>query len=260
MEGEEIMKVELIAHTPNPEKVVAAAAKLCYSSSNAVDIMDNLTDDKVERFLDMLSGLGHDSPTEHVTFTFAIEGVSRALLAQFTRHRIASYSVKSQRYVSEAMFEYILPPEVEAVPEAKEIFIKAMERDMEDYNRIADILTEKHYKAMLDSGMEEKAAKTAAKKKAIEDARFVLPNACETKMVVTMNVRSLKNFFAHRCCERAQWEIRALADEMLKSVKDVAPNLFKKAGPPCVAGVCPEGKMSCGKAKEKREIYLKQGE
>ena len=96
------MRVELIAHTPNPEKVVAAAAKLCYSSSNAVDIMDNLTDDKVEKFLDMLSGLGHDSPTEHVTFTFAIEGVSRALLAQFTRHRIASYSVKSQRYVSES--------------------------------------------------------------------------------------------------------------------------------------------------------------
>lgn len=250
------MKVELIAHTPDPERVVAAAAKLCYSSSPATDIMDNLTDEKVESFLDMLSGLGHDSPTEHVTFTFAIEGVSRALLAQFTRHRIASYSVKSQRYVSEAMFEYILPPEVEANQEAKEIFIKAMERDMEDYNRITDILSKKHYEDMIKSGMEEKAAKTAAKKKAIEDARFVLPNACETKMVVTMNVRSLKNFFAHRCCERAQWEIRALADEMLKLVKGVAPNLFKKAGPPCVSGGCPEGKMSCGKAKEKREKYL----
>lgn len=250
------MKVELIAHTPDPERVVAAAAKLCYSSSNATDIMDNLTDEKVESFLDMLAGLGHDSPTEHVTFTFAIEGVSRALLAQFTRHRIASYSVKSQRYVSEAMFEYILPPEVEEVPEAKEIFIKAMERDMEDYNRIAEILTKKHYNNMIALGMDEKKAKTAAKKKAIEDARFVLPNACETKMVVTMNVRSLKNFFAHRCCERAQWEIRALADEMLNLVKTVAPNLFKKAGPPCLNGACPEGKMSCGKTKEKREIYL----
>lgn len=250
------MKVELIAHTPDPERVVAAAAKLCYSSVNATDIFDNLTDEKVESFLDMLAGLGHDSPTEHVTFTFAIEGVSRALLAQLTRHRIASYSVKSQRYVSEAMFEYILPPEIEADSEAKEIFIKAMERDMEDYNRIAEILTEKHYNNMIASGMDEKKAKTAAKKKAIEDARFVLPNACETKMVVTMNVRSLKNFFAHRCCERAQWEIRALADEMLNLVKTVAPNLFKKAGPPCVSGSCPEGTMSCGKAKEKREIYL----
>ena len=251
------MKVQLIAHTPEPEKVVAAAAKLCYSSSPATEIMDNLTDEKIEKFLDMLAGLGHDSPTEHVTFTFAIEGVSRSLLAQITRHRIASYSVKSQRYVAESMFEYILPPEIEAIPEAKDIFIKSMERDMEDYNRLTDILTQKHYNDMLAQGMEEKAAKTASKKKAIEDARFVLPNACETKMVVTMNVRSLKNFFNHRCCERAQWEIRVLADEMLKLVKAVAPNLFKKAGPPCVAGSCPEGKMSCGKAKEKRELYLK---
>lgn len=250
------MKVQLIAHTPDPERVVAAAAKLCYSASPANEIMDNLTEDKIEKFLDMLAGLGHDSPTEHVTFTFAIEGVSRSLLAQITRHRIASYSVKSQRYVSESMFEYILPPEIEAIPEAKEIFIKAMEKDMEDYNRITDILSEKHYNDMINSGMEEKAAKTASKKKAIEDARFILPNACETKMVVTMNVRSLKNFFNHRCCERAQWEIRALADEMLRLVKQVAPNLFKKAGPPCVAANCPEGKMSCGKAKEKREMYL----
>lgn len=250
------MKVELIAHTPDPERVVAAAAKLCYSSAPATEIMDNLTEEKIESFLDMLAGLGHDSPTEHVTFTFAIEGVSRSLLAQITRHRIASYSVKSQRYVAESMFEYILPPEIEAVPEAKEIFVKAMEKDMEDYNRITDILTKKHYDAMLEGGMDEKAAKTAAKKKAIEDARFVLPNACETKMVVTMNVRSLKNFFNHRSCERAQWEIRALSDEMLRLVKSVAPNLFKKAGPPCVSGACPEGKMSCGKAKEKRELYL----
>ncbi len=250
------MKVQLIAHTPDPERVVAAAAKLCYSSSPATDIMDNLSEEKIEKFLDMLSGLGHDSPTEHVTFTFAIEGVSRSLLAQITRHRIASYSVKSQRYVSESMFEYILPPEIESVPEAKEIFVKAMEKDMEDYNRLTDILTKKHYNEMLASGMDEKAASNAAKKKAIEDARFVLPNACETKMVVTMNVRSLKNFFNHRSCERAQWEIRALSDEMLRLVKNVAPNLFKKAGPPCVAGACPEGKMSCGKAKEKRESYL----
>lgn len=250
------MKVSLIAHTPDPEKVVAAAAKLCYSSSAATDIMDNLTEEKTEKFLDMLAGLGHDSPTEHVTFTFAIEGVSRSLLAQITRHRIASYSVKSQRYVSESMFEYILPPEIEKDSEAHEIFVRAMERDMEDYNRLTQILSAKHYEDMIKGGMDEKAAKTAAKKKAIEDARFVLPNACETKMVLTMNVRSLKNFFAHRCCERAQWEIRALADEMLKLVKEVAPNLFKKAGPPCVYGNCPEGKMSCGKAKEKRAIYL----
>lgn len=250
------MNVKLIAHTPDPEKVVAAAAKLCYSQSNAVDIMENLTDEKVESFLEMLASMGHDSPTEHVSFTFAVEGVSRSLLAQLTRHRIASYSVKSQRYVSESMFEYIVPPEIEKDERAKEIFIKSMERDAEDYNALTDILFEKHFKAMTESGTDEKKAKTAAKKKAIEDARFVLPNACETKLVMTMNVRSLKNFFAHRCCERAQWEIKALADAMLEEVRSVAPNLFKKSGPPCVYGPCPEGKMSCGKASEKRKQYL----
>lgn len=250
------MKVELIAHTPDPERVVAAAAKLCYSQSSASEIMDNLTEEKIESFLEMLASMGHDSPTEHVSFTFAIEGVSRSLLAQITRHRIASYSVKSQRYVSEDMFEYVTPPEIESDENAKEIFVRSMERANEDYNRLTDILFEKHFKAMTDAGADEKKAKTAAKKKAIEDARFVLPNACETKMVMTMNVRSLKNFFAHRCCERAQWEIRALADAMLIEVKKVAPNLFAKSGPPCVYGPCPEGKMSCGKAAEKRKAYL----
>ncbi len=250
------MRVELIAHTPDPERVVAAAAKLCYSQSSASEIMENLTDEKTESFLEMLASMGHDSPTEHVSFTFAIEGVSRSLLAQITRHRIASYSVKSQRYVSEDMFEYITPPEIEADEGAREIFKRSMERANEDYNRLTDILFEKHFKAMTEAGTDEKKAKTAAKKKAIEDARFVLPNACETKMVMTMNVRSLRNFFAHRCCERAQWEIRALADAMLEEVKKVAPHLFAKSGPPCVYGSCPEGKMSCGKAAEKRKAYL----
>lgn len=246
------MKVKLIAHTPEPEKAVAAAAKLCYSQSGAEEIMDNLTEEKVEGFLDMLSSLGHDSPTEHASFTFAVEGVSRALLAQLTRHRIASYSVKSQRYVSEDMFEYVMPPQIEESDEAREIFIKAMERDGEDYRRLAEILYKKHLDEMPEGKKDEKKAK----KRAIEDARFVLPNACETKIVMTMNARSLKNFFSLRCCERAQWEIRALADAMLDEVKSVAPNLFKKSGPPCVYGACPEGKMSCGKAAEKRKAYL----
>ena len=104
--------------------------------------------------------------------------------------------------------------------------------------------------------MSEKAARSAASKLANEDARFVLPNACETKMIVTMNARSLMNFFHHRCCSRAQWEIRALADEMLKLVREVAPTLFSHAGPSCVGGVCPEGKMSCGKAAQMRKKYL----
>ena len=249
------MKVELLQYNPDCEKIVAAAAKLCYSSSGIDGILDGLDEEKTQKFLDRLMSMGHESPVEHISFTFGIEGVSRSLLAQFTRHRIASYSVKSQRYVSEGNFEFILPPEIEQIPEAKAEFLRAMDEDVKSYNKLADILFEKHYNNMLSDGMDEKTAKNAAEKKAIEDARYVLPNACETKMIVTMNARSLMNFFNHRCCERAQWEIRDLACEMLKLVKDVAPTLFKKAGPPCVKGACPEGKMSCGKAAEKRLLF-----
>lgn len=250
------MKVTLLTHTPDPEKIIAAAAKLCYSESGVENILEGLDEEKTEKFLNMLMSLGHQSPIEHVAFTFGIEGVSRALLAQITRHRIASYSVKSQRYVKEGMFEYITPPEIENNKKAKELYIKAMEADQKAYDELADILYEKHYADMVASGMDEKAASKAAEKKAIEDARFVLPNACETKMVVTMNARSLMNFFNHRCCSRAQWEIRDLADAMLGLVKEVAPTLFKKAGPSCVAGACPEGKMTCGKMLDMRSKYL----
>ena len=110
---------------------------------------------------------------------------------------------------------------------------------------------------MIADGMDEKAADRAAEKKAIEDSRYVLPNACETKMIMTMNARSLHNFFAHRCCNRAQWEIRDVADQMLELVLEVAPHLFKKAGPPCVRGGCPEGKISCGMVMQMREKYSK---
>ncbi len=250
-----MLKVELLQYTPEPEKLVASAAKLCYSNSPVQGIMDDLTEEKTERFLTMLSGLGHASPTEHVSFTFGIEGVSRSLLAQITRHRIASYSVKSQRYVTEGQFEFVTPPEIEAIPEAKERYLRSMEKIQEDYNELTDILFKKHYPAFLKEGCSEKEAHTKAMKKSIEDARYVLPNACETKMVVTMNARSLYNFFHHRCCERAQWEIQELANQMLQLVKEVAPTLFAEAGPSCVSGPCPEGKMSCGKAAEKRKIY-----
>ncbi len=253
------MKVTLLMHTPEPEKIIAAAAKLCYSESGVENILEGLDEDKTEKFLNMLMSLGHQSPIEHVTFTFGIEGVSRALLAQFTRHRIASYSVKSQRYVKEGMFEFVTPPEIANNEKAKELYIKTMEADQKAYDELAEVLFEKHYNDLLASGKDEKEAKRAAEKMAIEDARFVLPNACETKMVVTMNARSLMNFFNHRCCTRAQWEIRDVADEMLRLVKEVAPTLFKKAGPSCVAGACPEGKMTCGKAADMRRKYLAEG-
>lgn len=248
-------KVTLLAYTPDPEKTVACAAKLCYSSSTIEDLHDGLTDEKVSSFIDMLAGLGHASPIEHASFTFGIEGVSRSLLAQITRHRIASFSVKSQRYVKEGEFEFVTPPEIAAEDSVLEIYNESMRAAQEAYDKIAEVLTEKHKKAFMAEGKDEKTAARLASKKAIEDARFVLPNACETKMVVTMNARSLYNFFNHRCCNRAQWEIREVADQMLKLVYGVAPNLFKMSGPPCVSGACPEGKMTCGKMIEVRKHY-----
>ncbi len=251
-----MIHVKLIQYTGEPEKVISAAAKLCYSNAGVDDILDGLDRDGIERFLNLLMDMGHESPVEHASFTFAIEGVSRSLLAQITRHRIASFSVKSQRYVREGQFSFIVPPEIEAVPEAKARFLQSMQEDQQAYDELVEILIQKHYQSCLAEGMPEKKAKASAEKKAIEDARFVLPNACETKMVMTMNARSLMNFFRLRCCNRAQWEIRDLAEKMLLLVKEVAPTLFYYAGPGCVKGPCPEGKMSCGKMQEVREKFL----
>lgn len=250
-----MVKVTLLSHTPEPEKNIAAAAKLCYSPSTIDDIRNGLTPEKTATFVDMLAEIGHESPIEHVSFTFGIEGISRACSHQLVRHRIASYSQKSQRYVDEGGFEYVIPPEIEKIPEAKDAYIRHMQSVEEEYNRLAQLLTEKHKEELIKQGADEKSALQKAKKKAFEDARFLLPNACETKIVVTMNARSLMNFFRHRCCNRAQWEIKNVADLMLLEVKKVAPNLFKNAGPSCISGGCPEGKMSCGKIKEVREQY-----
>lgn len=248
-------KVTLLAYTPSPEHTVASAAKLCYSSSDIEALTDGLTDEKAASFVEMLSEIGHESPIEHASFTFGIEGVSRALLAQITRHRLASYSVQSQRYVKENNFSFVTPPEIQADDDALKAFNDAMKSAEESYHKIASLLSARYIKENLDKGMDEKAAIRAAEKKAIEDARFVLPNACETKMIMTINARSLMNFFRHRCCNRAQWEIRAVADQMLSLVLQVAPDLFKKAGPPCLNGACPEGKMTCGQSKEVKEKY-----
>lgn len=256
------MKVQLLAHTMpvetkdgSPEKIIASAAKLCYSPVSIDELYDGLTDEKAVNFVDMLSTIGHESPIEHVSFTFGIEGVSRAFLAQITRHRMASYSVQSQRYVREGEFQYVTPPEIASDPQANELFVNAIKATQQAYDDIAAKLKEKHTKTFLAQGLPEKEAASKAEKMAIEDARFVLPNACDTKMVVTMNARSLMNFFKHRCCQRAQWEIRSVADEMLKLVCQEAPTLFKNAGPGCVNSGCPEGKMSCGKAAEMKKYY-----
>lgn len=250
-----MVNVSLIAHTPDPERVVAAAAKLCYSNAEISTLMAGLTPEKSRDFVRMLAGMGHESPTEHVSFTFAIEGVSRSLLAQITRHRIASYSVQSQRYVRLDAFEYVTPPEVAADEQALAAFTQAMDSQAAEYRRIAALLKDGHIRRLMQQGLSEAEAAKKAEKMAIEDARFVLPNACTTKMIVTMNARSLNNFFRHRCCNRAQWEIRELAERMFRLVYAVAPALFENGGPSCAHGPCPEGKMTCGRAAEVRDKY-----
>lgn len=224
-------QVKLIRHTADPEATVALAAKLCYSDRELDDLTDNIMAKDNSAFISRLMEMGHHSPVEHASFTFSIEGVSRAFLAQITRHRIASFSVRSQRYVSEGDFNYVVPPAIEELGAAAVArFAGQMDTIMDWYH---------DWQGALGHG-----------EKSNEDARFILPNACETKMIVTMNARELMHFFELRCCNRAQWEIRSVAWLMLEEVLKVAPNLFRDCGPGCLRGACPEGKKSCGKAAE----------
>jgi len=221
------MKVTILSHTPEPEKIVASAARLCYSSKCGAEIMDNFSDEDVEKFLMRLRSLGHLSPFEHASFTFAIDGVSRVLSHQLVRHRIgASYSQKSQRYVKEGQFEYAVPDTIANNHIQKTVFEQTM------------VYLQTRYNELVAAGIPP------------EDARYLLPNACTTNLVVTMNARSLLHFFEQRCCMRAQKEIRQLADLMLAEVKKRAPLLFLNAGAPCKSiGICFEGDMSCGNTK-----------
>lgn len=269
--------IKLLSHTMNPELVVACAGKLCYSKVGVNDLLEKQTPESIERFVTMLSELGHASPIEHATFTFAIEGVSRALTHQLVRHRIASYSQQSQRYVNLIdSFDFIVPPRYRGNELLEEKYVKAMNNALDSYVDLTitsmanefknlgyaqayakDSREGKNYDSLNDYVKAvDKKNYSKVEKECIEDARYVLPNACETKIVVTMNARSLINFFEHRSCDRAQWEIKELAEMMIESVKEVAPMLFKSSGPSCVKGPCPEGKMCCGKIREKREKFL----
>ncbi len=251
-----MMNVKLVTHTENPEKIIALAAKLCYSKTDIETLEQNISEESAKKFVKLLFDMGHESPIEHVSFTFAVEGVSRALLAQLTRHRIASYSVQSQRYVKLDNFIYITPPEIENDQNAKEVFVSAIEHSLESYNKLTELLIDKYIKQQgLTRETIDKKMFSSIEKRAIEDARFVLPNASETKIVFTMNARSLYNFFDHRCCFRAQWEIRELATEMLKLVNVKAPTLFGGCGPRCLYGVCPEGVMSCRKQEQVKQNF-----
>ena len=229
----------MIAWTPNPEKTCALAARTCYSAEETDDLRQLVDEKDQAAFLKRILASGHLSVLEHASFTFSIEGVSRALLAQVTRHRIASFSVQSQRYVSLADgFGYIIPPRIRDLGEDA---VKEFEKQMDTMQ-------------IWYQQWQEKLGKGEGSN---EDARFVLPNACETHITMTMNARELLHFFSLRCCNRAQWEIRAMAREMLRLCKEKAPVIFEKAGPGCLCGPCPEGGKSCGQAKEMREFFSK---
>jgi len=235
------LKVILLRHTANPEETVAMAAKLCYSSSDLGSLKKKIDEKDQKAFLERLVKMGHVSPIEHACFTFAIEGISRACSHQFVRHRIASYSQQSQRYVSEeAGFDYVIPPIISKDRELREYFEECMADAQKAYNHLVKKLREK--------GVIGESAN--------QDARFVLPNASETKLMVTMNARELLHFFRQRCCNRAQWEIRRTAVEMLKLAKKVAPVIFSKAGPGCLFAPCPEGEFTCGKIRDVRKKFL----
>lgn len=235
---EKQLHVELIAHTPIPEQVCALGAKLCYAKADVAALREKVSAQDQSAFLERIMESGHLSVLEHASFTFAVEGISRVLLAQLTRHRIASFSVQSQRYVSLAEnFSYIIPPAIKALGD-------------EAVARYEDQMAQMH--AWYTQWQQDLGAKGESSN---EDARFVLPNACETRLIVTMNARELMHFFELRCCQRAQWEIRALAEEMLRLCRQSAPVLFANAGPGCVRGACPEGGKSCGKAAQIREKY-----
>ena len=214
------MRVKLLAYTQNAEAVCAAAGKSCYSEKSSMVLVDEPNPGKV---LSKIVGMGHHSVIEHAVFTFSIEGVSRSLTHQLVRHRVASYSQQSQRYVSMTEPTYVVPETITDEGMKKE-YEEMMDSIWKFYNRLAETIPP-------------------------EDARYVLPNACTTNITVTMNARELLHLFSLRCCNRAQWEIRHLADEMLKQCKEVYPVIFKDAGPPCLRGPCPEGKLTCGKPR-----------
>lgn len=236
------MQVKLLEMSENAISLINAACRQCYSEKFAGDIFSNPAPNPKaeEEFVRKVVASGHESPLEHVKFTFAVQGVSRALTHQLVRHRLASYSQQSQRYVKEKDFDYIVPPSVERNPNAQKLFLDLMNVIQENYTGLLKFLAEDNM-----SG-----------ESANQDARFVLPQASETKIVMTMNCRELINFFKHRCCTRAQWEIRALADEILKICKEKIPSVFSESGAKCEAlGYCPEGeKFCCGRYPVKEKV------
>lgn len=215
------MHVKLINFSPNPEKISGIAAVLTHSKTKPEELED-ITEQEILPVLNQVVKLGHTSVIEHASFTFAISDVSRSLTHQLVRHRMASYAQQSQRYVNLTEPRYVIPPSIHRKKTLKHAYEKTMNLIWSEYNKL------------LDMGIPA------------EDARYVLPNATCTNILVTMNARSLLNFFELRCCLHAQWEIRLLAHHMLQEVKKVAPHIFNQAGPSCkTKKICPENKKNC---------------
>ena len=215
------MNVKLISYTPNPERTPAMAAKLTHSKAKPEEL-EKTSDVELKNILNHVMSLGHTSVIEHTSFTFAISDVSRSLTHQLVRHRIASYAQQSQRYVNLTEPNYVIPPKIAKNKDMKKAYEQTMDLIWEQYNKLLDLNIP------------------------AEDSRYVLPNATCTNIMVTMNARSLLNFFELRCCLHAQWEIRELANKMLQEVKKVAPIIFKNAGPACkTKNICPENKKDC---------------
>ena len=221
-----MLKVELVTYTPDPERVIASSVKVCHSKT--IKEPETLTPEDTKRLIEMVRTSGHHSVMEHASFTFAISGVSRVLTHQLVRHRIASYSQQSQRYVDLGKSGFVTPPTVTG--EADEIYKKHIDDAVNTY------------KELIEKGVP------------IEDARYVLPNAMSTNIIVSMNARALYNFLSLRTCRRAQDEIQQMAVAMLHLVEDICPTVFENAGPPCVRGPCPEGKYTCGKPMKRGEV------
>lgn len=272
------MKVKLIEHTPNPEKLITMAAKLCYSSMDIEEIGENLTEEEISKFLKMLMGSGHTSPLEHCVFSFSVQGCSRITEQQLTRHRLSSYSIQSSRYIFRTNAKFVVPPSIRNNIITNELYLKQMETSRKAYNELVVLLTEEYIentvkhniqyltiigeiRKLYPSHRNEKYTvllnkcrpevydfiKEKVIKLAMEDARYVLPQALETKLIFTMNLRTLMNFISLRRCKRAQWEIRELASLVIEELRDILPNMIKYLGAPCETGSCTEGKMSCGK-------------
>ncbi len=234
------LKVKLLAVTPQALDVIYSAFRQCYSPKYAADILkEKISQPAKEKFVKKVLASGHESPLEHVSFTFSVAGISRVLTHQLVRHRIASFSQQSQRYVKAEKFSYIVPPLMRKYAYLGRKFSKIMRLLSQEYKEIISFLE--------SQGVKGEAAN--------QDARFILPQATETKIVVTMNCRELLHFFELRCCTRAQWEIRALAYRMLAICKRELPAVFATAGPKCIKlGYCPEGKFSCGRYPRREDV------